>query len=650
VFARRTALFGALCAAVLAVASPAGAHALLERSVPPAGAVLQHGPAEVLLTFTEVPEPSLSSVHVLDSTGRQVDAHGSEPVPGEPLELRVPLGALPNGAYTVTWRTVSRVDGHVTGGAFAFGVGVTPSAAPAAPTNTWPSPGSVASRWALYTGLAGLLGLAWVWALAFSEPPLRTWYAGMLWATAAAGTIGLAVSQASDAGVGLGRLLATPLGTALWWRFVPILAAGAALLAAGRAGARGRRGALIAAGLFAAASMLADVLAGHAAATPGPLRWPNVADQWVHIVSIGTWLGGLAALLAALGPVAGNARAAAARRFSAVAGIALAATALTGVLRAVDEVGRWSALVTTDFGRLVAVKAALLLVLAVLGAVNRYRGVPAAAATVRTLRRIGGTELAVAVAVLGVTGVLTGLAPPSLLRQSGRTTAPIVVSGADFATSVRVRLEIAPGYPGTNRFTARIVDYDSRRPVTGARVTLRFTQPERPDVGASTLALVPGAPGTYAADGANMSLTGTWSIDVVIERGLQSTEVSLNAAARTRPQTVRAIRSPGQPTLYTIEIGGGIVLDTYLDPGRPGLNEVHATFLAANGQELPVPALITMTVAPGSGGPARRLPVRRFGPGHFIGDARLGAGAWHVEFAGAAKDGTVLTAHLDVTL
>ena len=647
----RAARLGLLCAALLAAAAPAGAHALLQHSVPAGGAVLQHAPAEIVLTFTEIPEPSLSSVHVLDSTGRQVDRSGGEPVPGQPLELRVPLGPLPNGAYTVTWRTVSRVDGHVTGGAFAFGVGVTPAASPVAAATTFPSPRSVVSRWALYIGLAGLVGAAWVWTAAFSEPPRRgRWYAWIIWAVAAAGVIGFGLAQAADAGVGLGRVLATPLGTALWWRFLPILAAGAALsVAEGARTGRGRT-ALAAAGVFAAGSMLADVLAGHAAAAAGPLRWANIADQWLHILSVGVWLGGLAALLVALGTVPSDAKAAAVGRFSLVAGVALGVTALTGVLRAVDEVGRWDALLTTDFGRLVIVKAALLLLLAVLGAINRYRSVPAALATLRGLRRVGGAELAVAVVVLGVTGVLTGLAPPSLLRQAGQAATAIIVNGADFATSVRVGLDIAPGYPGTNRFTARIVDYDTGRPVTRARVTLRFTQPDRPDVGASTLGLAPSAPGTYEADGANLSLNGTWSIDVLVERGLQSTEVPLTVAARTRPEVVRAIRTPGQPTLYSIDIGGGIVLDTYLDPDRPGLNELHATFIAASGQELPVPAPITMTVAPAVGGPARALPVRRFGPGHFIGDAQLGRGAWRLQFSGTAKDGSVLDARLDVTL
>lgn len=639
------------CVGVLTYTQVVGAHALLERSVPAGGAVLQRPPTDVTLTFTEVPEPSLSLVHVLDSTGRQVDRGGAEGVPRSPLELRVSLGALSNGVYTVTWRTVSRVDGHVTGGAFAFGVGAAPAAAPG-PTTTspFPSPLAIASRWGLYLGLSGLVGLGWVWAAALETTPTAgQMYPWLVWGLALAGVVGVGAAQAADAGVRLVRLLGTPLGAALWWRFLPIVAAGVALAVAGRGGARFRRLALAGAGALAAASMLADVLAGHAGASRGPWRWPNIADQWVHATAVGVWMGGLAALLVVLGrtPAAGTATAA--RRFSAVAGIALGITALTGVLRAVDEVGRWTALLTTDFGRLVVVKAALLLVLAALGAVNRYRSLPAILTTLRGLRRVGGAEVTVAAVVLGITGVLTGLAPPRLLQQAAQTVTAIVVDGNDFATSVRVHLGISPGYPGMNRFEVRIMDYDTGRPVTADRVTLRFSQPERPQVGPSTLALTRAADGTYQAQGTNLSLDGQWAIVVLVERGLQSTEVPLTVTARVRPEVVRTISAPGQPTLYGIDLPGGQTLDVYLDPDKPGFNEVHATFIDTKGGELPVPRPASVA-ASRPGQPPQALPVRRFGPGHFIADARLGPGEWLLEIRATAKDGSVLHATLTIHL
>jgi hypothetical protein len=119
--------------------------------------------------------------------------------------------------------------------------------------------------------------------------------------------------------------------------------------------------------------------------------------------------------------------------------------------------------------------------------------------------------------------------------------------------------------------------------------------------------------------------------------------------ARARPQTVRTIEAPGQPTLYSIDLPGGRILNVYLDPDRPGFNELHATFIDAPGGELPVPRPALILVGR-SGDPLHPIPVRRFGPGHFIGDAQLAAGVWQVEITATARDGATLDARLMIQL
>ena len=75
--------------------------------------------------------------------------------------------------------------------------------------------------------------------------------------------------------------------------------------------------------------------------------------------------------------------------------------------------------------------------------------------------------------------------------------------------------------------------------------------------------------------------------------------------------------------------------------------EVHVTFIDASGNELPIPTAATVTAAvPGQ--TPRGLPVRRFGPGHFVADATFPAGTWNLEFSGTAKDGTTLRVPLTV--
>src|SRR5207302_5301660 len=101
------------------------------------------------------------------------------------------------------------------------------------------------------------------------------------------------------------------------------------------------------------------------------------------------------------------------RRFSTMAGVALLAVAATGTVRAVIEIGAWDRLWSTTFGKLVIVKVALLLVLAGLGAVNRFVMVPRASRVVRGLRRVGSAEVLVAVSALVIAAALVNEAPPA---------------------------------------------------------------------------------------------------------------------------------------------------------------------------------------------------------------------------------------------
>jgi methionine-rich copper-binding protein CopC len=107
-------------AALVMLTGVAGAHALLKSSVPAAGADLTVAPHQILLAFTEPPDPTLSLVTLVTSSGATVDTGKAQAVPGSSTELQLSVPQIPNGVYTVNWRTVSKTDGHVTGGSFAF--------------------------------------------------------------------------------------------------------------------------------------------------------------------------------------------------------------------------------------------------------------------------------------------------------------------------------------------------------------------------------------------------------------------------------------------------------------------------------------------------------------------------------------------------
>ena len=105
--------------ALLALASAAAAHGVLERTEPRGGTTVKTAPAQVRLQFTGAIEPAYSEVRVLDSGGRRVDLGDSRVDSDNRALLRVSLPTLPAGRYKVAWRVLS-VDSHVTEGDFTF--------------------------------------------------------------------------------------------------------------------------------------------------------------------------------------------------------------------------------------------------------------------------------------------------------------------------------------------------------------------------------------------------------------------------------------------------------------------------------------------------------------------------------------------------
>jgi copper transport protein len=307
---RRPLLTLALVALWLAgTATGAGAHALVRGSDPPASASLERPPPRVLLTFTEAPDPTLSSIQVLDPGGRAVGAGRAAAVPGRPLQLQAPVGKLGDGTYTVSWRTVSRVDGHVTRGAFAFSVGVgvaAPAAQPAAvPATSAPSALGLTGRWALYWGLALLLGAATTGLLVLGGrlPAAAGPLLGAGLVLAAGGLAAEALAERSAVGVPLGALLTSGPGRALVREAAALLLAIAAvrvLLARRRS-----RAALVLVGLAAIVAMGAHAAGGtppDSRACGPPTCWCNGRTWSRSAAGSVAWCGCWPACAAATGP------------------------------------------------------------------------------------------------------------------------------------------------------------------------------------------------------------------------------------------------------------------------------------------------------------------------------------------------------------
>lgn len=441
---------------LLAVAGTASAHAQLEGSDPPAGEVVATAPAAVTLTFGEPVDVAGGSVQVFDDQYTRVDREDLAAVGGEGNRVRVGLRpGLAGGTYTVSWK-VSSSDTHPVSGTYTFSVG-SPSVVTGAPAGTPDGRAAAAllsvARGLSYAGLAAgpgaLLVLLLLWPAGLADRRARrvvaTGVGTLLVSTLAA----MLLQGVWAGGLPLSALWSSPDALDTHSRRFDVLfavrsylvvafgavVAGAVLVAARRTASRRL---LVGAAAAVSLALLGTwSLAGHpAAGEQTPLA---VAADIVHLAAMALWLGGLALLVTTLTRTAhASDLAEVLPRFSRLAMGCVATLVVTGSYQTWRDVGSLDALTGTEFGRLLLLKLAGVVVLVVLGDVARRwvlrhtasaRGLlaprllahasgpapdPAPAATpaaVRALRRGLAVEVAVAACVLGVTAVLVAVVP-----------------------------------------------------------------------------------------------------------------------------------------------------------------------------------------------------------------------------------------------
>ncbi len=174
---------------------------------------------------------------------------------------------------------------------------------------------------------------------------------------------------------------------------------------------------------------LTGTLTGHAADWGD--RSFSVLVDWLHAVAATAWTGGLFGLAIALSPrsafrigASSELLRTVARRFSRLAGYCLLVVVASGVYNAYVQVPTFASLWTTTYGAALLLKVVLALVLALLGAVNRYLVLPGLGAT--RPRRRGRLRRLCRIALFGA-ATAQGAARTRLSRLVGREAAVAVV-------------------------------------------------------------------------------------------------------------------------------------------------------------------------------------------------------------------------------
>jgi copper transport protein len=469
--------------AAAALPASAEAHATLVSTSPQAGSVVATAPHRIVLRFDDPVQPVANGTEVVASDGRSVLGGPPHTAPGDARALVIPLRpGLGDGDYTVRWRIVS-ADGHIISGVLAIGVGLgraPPEAILTANVATdWPY---LIARFAYFAGLALLIG-GTVFRVAVSGPAIAALPAPrramarlreshrstpLLTLTAAlmlgGGWVALTRQGAEVAGVSFWQAFnhAGPVGSALeatrfgreFGRGIDVAAAFVVAAAGAFAlSSRWRAAALVAAvpaTLLGAWTVVVPGLSGHAG-DPGRGTLTVVVDA-LHVAAASVWIGGLAQLVVVVphalrglsGEELASARSAITRRFSAIAIGCVGVLAITGVARALWEVGTPSQAWSTGYGRTLVVKTALFSAVILLGYRNRR-----ALDRFADVRRRALAELALLGAVLAAVTVLTNLRPANTPSFASAASAP-AGGPAMIRVAAGARLAVWPGRAGRN--------------------------------------------------------------------------------------------------------------------------------------------------------------------------------------------------------
>lgn len=561
-----------LVAGLVAHPGTAGAHAVLERSIPDRGAVLTAPPTTVEFRFNEPVESNFGAVRIFDSTGDEVQGEAL-PASGDGREIGTTVPeSLPSGYYTAIFNVVS-ADSHPVSGGITFTVD------PGGKGETAPGGRSISEllassesgdvtrtgfwldRWIGFLALALAVGtLVWlllVWRPVEGGPVDRLGgdvgpepgtaavarrAQKILLAAIAAGLAASvlaipfqgAVASGKDLwsafGGGIpGDVISTRFGTVMLVRAAAFLAllplallvlpvvrrkhAGGKVLAATGLGVAG-----------AVALVLSPGLAGHAS-TQDP-TWLMLPSDVLHVGAMAVWSGGLAATIWIL-PAATRALEPGDRtavllshlsRFSTLALAAVAVIAVTGTVQSVALFSGPGDLIDTAFGRAVAIKVLLFAILLGLGFANRNRLIPALVRR-RTERAAPGgpgtsvrrnlrLETVLVAVVLAVTAALVSYPPPKSLGMGPAS--GFVESGGS-----RIEYTVDPARVGANEVHVYIFDDRTGAPVEVRGLELAFDPPVEGETPIEADVRKAG-PGHYFAPSIALAIRGEWTAHVTV--------------------------------------------------------------------------------------------------------------------------------------
>ena len=296
--------------------------------------------------------------------------------------------------------------------------------------------------------------------------------------------------------------------------------------------------------LVAAAALIAlPALIGHAGATPGIAGDTHLVSDMVHLLAAGAWLGGLPAFALLLWQTHRRAEATwsnfatqATRRFSIVGILSVTALLASGLINSWNLLSGPRDLVTTDYGRLVALKIGLFIAMVAIAAVNRFYLTPRLPepAALRGLQRNSLAEVCLGLCVLLVVGILGTLPPAAHVHLAPADIPPDAAFVHIHAPEAMADVTIDPGRVGQVKVRIRVLRDDfSDFPTNEVHLNI---DPPKPGPLPIYRTAVRQSDGTWEVDRIDLSQAGNWTVKVIVSSTSRKKPIVLDAPVVIEPR------------------------------------------------------------------------------------------------------------------
>ncbi len=516
------------------------AHAYIKKSTPIENEILEQAPKEIMIQFDESIQPAFNSIKVFDSDGNRVDKKNGRIDPKQPSILKSGLKRnLPDGTYRIKWKVVSS-DGHPVEGVIPFQIGAEAEGSAAIHKETkgyTPGADLIIIRWLQYISNACYVGLLFFYMMVLPKGFrknrsiekffLKLISIGLIFLFLSI-LLSLPLQATIESGFPWSEVLSfqlfeniltnTTFGQA--WIYQAAILVTLVLITSFIGMAESTKKVIMWACFgLGTALLLTKTLTSHAAAQTNQIL--TISMDFLHLLAASIWIGSLIGFVALLrwrkDTEMKQDYLLMIKRFSKWGIILVLLLTFTGVFNSLLYIPNLSSLVQTSYGKVLAGKVILFLLMLLLAAVNFIKG---KRKEEKGLAASLWGELTIGVIILILSVVLTNL--PTAMASPGPFKETKVVNHN------QVTLRATPNSIGENLYEVTLKDRGGKPIKDIEQLHLTFTMLDM-DMGTETVNMEKTAEGKYEVKGLHFSMAGHWNVHVhVLTKTLESIDIDFH--------------------------------------------------------------------------------------------------------------------------